>query len=149
MKTSYARWSVVTFKENGKVDFDENREWRWPWPDMLALEFLNVDGTATEGLRVGNQIYQSDRGIPRYVPISPSDTTWAFYAKVERKFVEHRIKEGDYFIKKKILEDVKTERSKREIKKIKELLLDEAIEKTKREMEQRFPKPVETEANTE
>jgi len=75
---------------------------------MLMLEAVNVDGTATEGLQVGGQVYQLYKNIPRFVPIDHRDTVWCFVEKVERKLVEHKEKSGDYFVKKMVLEDVKT-----------------------------------------
>jgi len=144
-KTSFSRWSELVFKDQGRVSLTENKSWEWPYPDMLMLEFLNIDGTATEGLLVAGQIYHSEKNIPRLIPISPRDTSWCFIEKVERRLVEHRIKEGDYFIKKLILEDVKTLRSKKECKDIEKQLLLEVTEKAKAEMERHFPKPVEEE----
>jgi len=147
-KTSFARWTKVTFKE-GKVDFDENSQWAWPWPDMLMLEFLNVDGTARESIQIAGEFYKSDKGIPKLIPISPRDTSWCFIQKIERKLVEHKIKEGDYIVKKKILEDVKTMRSKKECKDIERKLEEAAVLKARQAIRQQFPKPVETEANTD
>jgi len=148
-KTSWARWSQVTFSKEDKVSFDENREWRWPYPDMLMLEFLNVDGTAREGLRVGGEIYHSDKGVPKLIPIPPSDTNWCFIEKIERKFVEHKIKEGDFLIKKKVLEDVKILRSKKEIEAIKRKLEEAAVLRARQDIQRQFPKSVDIEANTE
>lgn len=144
-KTSYARWSRITFK-NGKIDFDENSKWEWPYPGMLMLEFLNVDGTGVEGLLVAGQVYQSEKGIPKLIPVDHRDTSWCFIEKVERKLVEHKVREGDYFVKKRVLEDVKVLRSKKEIKAIEKQLEDAAVEKAKREVQQQFLKSAETEA---
>jgi hypothetical protein len=139
-KTSWARWSVVKFSGDDKVSFDENKDWRWPWPDKLMLEFVNIDGTASEGLMIAGQVYQSDKNIPKLIPISPRDTSWCFIQKIERKLVEHKIREGDYYIKKKILEDVKTLRSRKECRDIEKQLLLEVTEKAKAEMKRNFPK---------
>jgi hypothetical protein len=148
-KTSWARWSVVKFSGDDKVSFDENKDWQWPWPGQLKLEFVNLDGTATEGLLVAGQIYHSEKNIPRLIPISPRDTSWCFIQKIERRLVEHRVREGDFIIKKKILEDVKTPRSRKECRAIEKQLEDAAVEKARQEIQRQFPKPVETEANTD
>jgi len=145
-KTSYARWSELVFKDQGRVSLTENKAWEWPYPDMLMLEFLNLDGTATEGLLVAGQIYHSEKNIPRLIPVSPSDTNWCFIQKIERKLVEHKIREGDYYIKKKILEDVKTLRSRKECRDIEKQLLLEVSEKAKAEMKRHFPKSEQSEA---
>jgi len=139
-KTSYARWSELVFKDQGRVSLTENKAWEWPWPGMLALEFCNVDGTASEGLMTAGQVYHSEKNIPRLIAISPSDTNWCFVERIERKLVEHRIKEGDYIVKKLILEDVKTMRSKKECRDLQKQLLLEATSKAKEEMEKQFPK---------
>jgi hypothetical protein len=141
-KTSYARWSRVTFKD-GKIDFDENREWRWPFAGMLALEFCNVDGTATEGLQIAGETYQADRGIPKLIPVSPYNTPWCFVEKIERKLVEHKERSGDYFIKKKVLEDVKILRSKKECKEIERKLEEAAVLKARAEVQAKFLKSAE------
>ena len=147
-RTTYARWSRVIFKDS-KVDFDENREWRWPYGDKLCLEALNIDGVETESFSAAGTFWWCYRGIPKLIPVDIHDREWVFIARLEWRFVEHKEKDGDYFKTIKKLEMVKTERSRKEIKKIKEQLLDEAIEKTKREMAQRFPKSVDIEANTD
>ena len=148
-KTSWARWSVVKFSGDDKVSFDENKDWRWPWPDKLMLEFVNIDGTASEGLMIAGQVYQSDKNIPKLIPISPRDTSWCFIQKIERRLVEHRVREGDFIIKKKVLEDVKFMRSRKECRDLQKQLEDAAVEKARREVQARFPKSADTMANTE
>lgn len=142
-RTSYARWFRVVFSGDDKISFDENHTWRWPYPGMLRLEALNIDGPPTESFSVAGTFWQCYKGVPRYVPIDVHDTAWAFIARLEWRLVEHKVKDGDYIIKKNVLEMVKTERSRKEIKNIEKQLLDEAIAKTKREMERHFPKPEE------
>jgi hypothetical protein len=110
------------------------------------LEALNVGGAATESFDVAGEYYHCDKQIPKLIPVDIHDKKWACIARLEWRMVEYKERDGDYIVKKTVLEMVKTERSKKEIKKIKEQLLDEAIEKTKREMERQFPKSVETEA---
>jgi len=139
-KTSFSRWSELAFKDQGRVSLTENKSWEWPYPDMLMLEFLNIDGTATEGIQVAGQIYHSEKNIPRLIPISPRDTSWCFIQKIERRLVEHKIKEGDYYIKKLILEDVKTLRSKKECKEIERKLEEAAVLKARQEIQRQFPK---------
>jgi len=139
-KTSFSRWSELVFKDQGRVSLTENKSWEWPYPDMLMLEFLNIDGTATEGIQVAGQIYHSEKNIPRLIPISPRDTSWCFIQKIERRLVEHKIKEGDYYIKKLILEDVKTLRSKKECKEIERKLEEAAVLKARQEIQRQFPK---------
>jgi dihydroxyacid dehydratase/phosphogluconate dehydratase len=61
--------------------------------------------------------------------------------------VEHRERDGDYIVEKHVLKDVKTPRSKKEIKAIEKQLEDAAIEKARREVQQTFPKSAETAQN--
>lgn len=143
--TSYAKWYRITFKNNGEVKLEENSTWKFPYPGMLMLEALNIDGVETEAIHVAGVYWQCYRGIPRYIPVSINDRDWRFIAKVERREVSEKVKVGDYFETKKTLQWVKTERSKKEITKIKQQLLDEAIEKTKRDVERSFPKPEQAE----
>jgi len=147
-RTTYARWYKLTFKDDDKIAFDENHTWKWPYGDSLCLEALNVDGVETESFSVAGTFWWCYRGIPKLIPVDIHDREWAFIARLEWRLVEHKEKDGDYFKTIKKLEMVKTERSKKEIKNIEKQLLDEAIEKTKREMAQRFPKSVDTMANT-
>jgi hypothetical protein len=65
----------------------------------------------------------------------------------KQRLIEHRIKEGDYLIKKRILEDVKTLKSKKEIKALKQRLEDAALERARREVQQTFPKSAKTAQN--
>jgi len=139
-KTSWARWSVVKFSGDDKVSFDENKNWEWPYPGMLALEALNIDGKMTESFPVAGEYYHCYRGIPKLVPVDIHDTAWAFVARLEWRLVEHKVKDGDYIVKKNVLEMVKTMRSKKEVRDLQKQLLLEVSEKAKEEMKRHFPK---------
>lgn len=145
-RTTYARWFKLTFKDDDKITFDENSAWKWPYGTSLCLEALNIDGVETESFSVAGTFWWCYRGVPRFVPVDIHDREWAFIARLEWKFVEHKERDGDYFKTVKKLEMVKTQRSRKEIKAIEKQLLDEAITKTKREMAQRFPKSEQSEA---
>ena len=61
--------------------------------------------------------------------------------------IEHRIKEGVYFIKKRILEDVKFMRSKKEIRAIERKLEEATVLKARQNIQAMFPKPAEIPQN--
>jgi hypothetical protein len=145
-KTSYAPWYRIAFANGDKIRLEENRSWRWQtaYPGLLMLEVLNVDGCGVEGFYVDQKCWDCYKGIPRYIPVSLRDTNWCFVAKIERRLVEHKERDGDYIVRKNVLEDVKTMRSKKEIREIEKQLLNEAAERAKQEMERRFLKPQET-----
>ncbi len=139
--TSYAPWDEVTFKDDGSVKLHENRAWRWPGPpDKLMLTILNRDGANSELFYVGAaEPVHCFKGIPRYVAIDIHDTPWSSVERLEIKLVEHKAKEGDFLVKKNVLEHVRTLRSKKEIRAIEQQLLDEATAKAKADLAKRFP----------
>jgi hypothetical protein len=127
--TSYAPFAKVVFQPGDKVFVHANKEWTWPFPDQLCLEVLNVDGSANESLRIGTAYHALYKGIPRMVPVSFQDKTWAFVEKVEIKLVEKKVKEGDFFVKTQVLEKVLTLRPEKEAKLIREKMLAALDEK--------------------
>ena len=139
--TSYAAFDEVVFKENGEVRLHENRAWRFPNPNnLLMLTIINVDGANCEGFYLsGGVLVHCYRGIPRYVGVQYSDPVWAQVERVERRLVEHRVKDGDYIVKKNVLEDIRTMRSKKECKAVQDRLLAEATEKARAELRRQFP----------
>jgi hypothetical protein len=139
--TSYAPWSEIVFSGTDKISFTENKEWEFPWPEMLMLTVLNVDGQACEGLYFGGKLYDCYRGIPRFVPISYADKNFYFVERLEKRLVERKVKDGDFLVKKMVLENIKTLRSKREIKEIEKKVLAEAAERAEKETKRRFLKP--------
>jgi len=148
-RTTYARWFKLTFKDDDKISFDENHTWKWPHGTSLCLEALNIDGAPTESFPVAGEYYYCYKGIPRLVPVDIHDRKWVFIARLEWRLVEHRIKDGDYYIKKSVLEMIKTPRSRKECRAIEKQLEDAAVEKARREVQARFPKSADTMANTE
>ncbi len=138
--TSYAPWYRITFKEDNRVELEENKAWRWPGPkDQLMLTIINLDGRDTETFYTGTgEPIICYKGIPRYVAIEPWDASWNFVAKLEIKNVEKTEREGDYVVRKCVLEQVKTMRSKTEIDAIKKQLVREAKAKAARDVEIKF-----------
>jgi hypothetical protein len=133
--TTYAPWSRLVFSGKDKIHFTENKQWKFPFPDMLMLEVVNTDGALSESLRFGNKFYSLYRHIPRFIPVSYDDMVWCFVARLEKKLVGKKIKEGDYFIKKTVAEYVKTLRSKKEIASIEQKLFAKKADKQKADME--------------
>ena len=133
--TSYAPWSRIVFKEDGKVQLEENPAWKWPGDkDKLMLEIINVDGCDSELFYCGGEAVRCYKGIPRFVGISYEDTSWNIVKKLEIMFVEHIEKDGDFIARKKKLEQVRTLRSAHEIKEIKERILEDAQRRKKLEL---------------
>ena len=99
------------------------------------LEILNVDGADSETFYVGaGEPVRCYKGIPRFVAIDPSDTSWNCVARLEIKKVEHVEKNGDYVARKSKLEQVRTLRTASEIKAIKERILEDAHRRKKLEL---------------
>jgi hypothetical protein len=132
--TSYARWNRIVFA--GKtIRFTENPAWKFPFQDKLMLEVLNSCGPTGESIRIGGKFYPAEIGIPIFVPVEHDDLQWAFVARLEKKLVEKREKQGDYFIKKIIPEWTKQLRSKREIAAIEKQLFSKRAEKLAKDQE--------------
>jgi hypothetical protein len=147
-KTSYARWSKITFKAQGEVKLDENREWQWPYPGLLMLTALNVDGVETEGIQVDGKYWECYRGIPRHIPTTIS-SPWAFIERVRFVQKTEKIKEGDYFKTVTKLVWLKELRGKKERRDIERQLVKLAMDKAREETVARFPNPEADEALSE
>jgi len=141
--TSYAAWSKIVYRENGKVDLHENHAWKFPLPeDKLMLTILNIDGKDTEQFYMSGNTFEpvlAYKNVPRFVAVDIHDPQWAFIARMEIRLVEHKEKSGDYFVTKHVLERVKTLRGPKEVKAIEKLLVEEAIAKAKADFKRRFP----------
>jgi len=142
--TSYAAWSRIVYKADGKVDLHENKSWKFPLQKtgMLMLTILNIDGAGTEQFYTAGNTFEPVlcyRGVPRFVAVDIHDPQWAFIARMEIRKVEHKEKDGDYFKTRTVVEKIKTMRSPKEVKVIEKLLVEEAIAKAKADFKRRFP----------
>ena len=144
--TSYAAYSRITYEKDGTVTLHENRDWRFPLPEgMLMLEIFNRDGSPAETFYPSPggtaQPIIAYKGIPRFCCVDIHNAQWASVARLEIKLVEHTEHQGDLVVRKKVLEHVRTPRSKSEIKAIEKRLLAEYEQKAKDEMKRLFPRP--------
>ena len=138
--TSYAAWYKIVFKDD-KVDLHENKAWsaERAWPGQLVLTILNSAGAPCENFYVGGVLQNCYQGIPKFIPVTFDDAEWNFVARMEIKMVEHTEHQGDYIIRKNVVEKVKTMRSKSEIKAIEKRLYDKAMMAVKLDLKRRFP----------
>ncbi|MCJ7588871.1 MAG: hypothetical protein MUQ00_13360 [Candidatus Aminicenantes bacterium] len=141
--TTYAPWSRIIYEKNDTVTLKENHDWRFPLQaGQLMLTIINRDGHDIEQFYLSGNTLEpvlAYKNIPRYCCVNIHDPTWAFISKLEIKLVEHTEKNGDYIVRKSVVEKVKTMRSKSEIKAIEKLLVDEAIANAKADFKRRFP----------
>jgi hypothetical protein len=86
--TTWARWSEVVFRKDGRVDLVENPTWQNPWRDHpWTIELVNEDASEEESLAVllpnpavdGPESYvRVQRGIPRIIPLNLWDPLTKF-----------------------------------------------------------------------
>jgi len=131
--TSYAAWSKIVYEKDGTVKLTENPDWKWPGPpDQLMLTIINRDGAGSEMFHVsGGEPVICYKGIPRMVAIPYWDAAWRYVEKLEIKNVDSIEHSGDFIVKKKTLQYIKTMRSKKEIAAIDKHLIDDAIAQAK------------------
>jgi len=139
--TMYAPLKTVTYEKDGKVSTSLRHGFDDPMdkvPFVICLD--NRDGADSESVRVGEEYFECQRGIPRRVSVDIDDQLVVFKAVryIKRTLEEPIPGNKDYLRRRTIVEKVLVPRRKSEIAKIKKLLSDQAAERARRQAERRF-----------
>jgi hypothetical protein len=132
--TYYSRYKRITYKKNGEIDLDINKDWRPPWE--LSQVLLNRDGPQIEGVKRAGKDINLYKGIPRVCEVHDDEVDHQFESMtlVEK---EEKVKHGDYIVgTRKVLVWEKKLRAKKELEAIREkraaLIDKQAADKKKR-----------------
>ena len=93
--TTFARWSVITFKSGKQVELEENKAWKagevFSGP---VIELVNNGKVPTQALTIDHQTVAVSQGFPRIVSISPKDHYFK-YSRIEFKDEEREVPRKD------------------------------------------------------
>lgn len=141
----YAPFRKVTYKRDGSVSVRENPDWTSPTAaDRWTIDLLNEDADTLQSIRVGGQLVELYRGIPRTVPLEIHDPL-IWYKRIafvdEDEVVPHP-RNPNYVQRTRQLKMKRTPRSKRDLRKIKEQRAEAERQRVERVIAREVPNDV-------
>lgn len=129
---TYARFSRIVYEPDGGVTLHDNKEWRHPdlLPTQFVTEIFNEGRVEHERIECNGQWHSCYKGIPKYVYPDITCRNLVLYSEI--KIVVTLVKKSDPINPMYLLQDFKVEkvkklRPKKDLERIREMLVEKGI----------------------